>query len=281
MAVNGNTERGGAQDVPPPPVVLDAFGATGRRLPLAGGQRTVWRVGDAVLKRVDADLATLEWQAGVLARLDGGSAFRVAPPLRTGDGRLVMAGWTAWRYEPGEHLPRRWPDIIAVGNAFHLTTAGLAEPSFMRQRMDKWARADRVAWGESPAAPFDQDPELAGLFAALRPVSAPSQVIHADLTGNVLFSEGRPPLVLDFSPYWRPAPAAAAIVVADALVFEGADDGILSAVADLAGFGQYLVRALLFRAVTDLLARPGFPLCAGYSDAIRLALRLAGQALDG
>lgn len=276
VPVNGSTESGGVLNVPPPPVVLEAFGATGKPLPLAGGQQTVWRVGDAVLKPVDADLATLEWQADVLERLDGQPAFRVAPPLRTGDGQLTTAGWTAWRYEPGEHLPRRWPDIIAAGNAFHLATAGLPEPSFMQQRKDNWARADRVAWGDSPAAPFDRIPELAALFAALRPLSAPSQVIHGDLTGNVLFSKGRPPLVLDLSPYWRPAPAAVAIVVADALVFEGADAGVLTAVADMAGFGQYLVRALLFRAVTDVLARPGFPLFAGYCDAIRLALRLDG-----
>ena len=41
-------------------------------------------------------------------------------------------------------------------------------------------------------------------------------MIHADLTGNVLFADGLPPLVLDLSPLWRPAVAAAAIVVADA-----------------------------------------------------------------
>lgn len=263
-------------NTPPPLAVLQAFGVAGRPLPLYGGQQTVWRVGEAVLKPVDSTLAALEWQAEVLERLDGHPDFRVAPALRTGKGQLAMAGWTAWRYEPGEHLSRRWRDIIATAEAFHRATATLSEPGFLPRRDDPWARADRVAWGDSPAAPFDRVPELAAVFAALRPVAAPSQLIHGDLTGNVLFSKGRPPLVLDLSPYWRPAAAAVAIVVADALVFENADAGLLDAVADIAGFAQYLLRALLFRSVTDVLTRPESPVFAGYSAAIRLALRLDG-----
>lgn len=118
VSVNGSSEGRGALNVPPPPVVLEAFGATGQPLPLAGGQQTVWRVGDAVLKRTDSNLAALEWRASVLERLDGQPAFRVAPPFRTGDGRLTTAGWTAWRYEPGEHLPRPWPTSLRPGTPF-------------------------------------------------------------------------------------------------------------------------------------------------------------------
>lgn len=187
--------------------MLQAFGVAGRPLPLDGGQQTVWRVGEAVLKPVDSTLAALEWQAGVLERLDGHPDFRVAPALRTCKGLLAMAGWTAWRYEQGEHLSRRWRDIIATAEAFHGATATLSEPTFLPQRHDPWARADRVAWGDSPAAPFDRVPEL---------------------------------------------------------------------VADIAGFAQYLLRALLFRSVADVLTRPKSPLFAGYSGAIGLALRLDG-----
>ncbi|MDT0260851.1 TIGR02569 family protein [Jatrophihabitans lederbergiae] len=260
---------------PPPQAVREAFGVTGEPLPLSGGQQTVWRVGEAVLKPMDCNLEALRWQAEVLRSLDGHPDFRVAPPLLTGAGLLVAAGWTAWRYEPGGHVPRRWPDIIAIGRAFHLATATLPEPAFLRGRQDRWARADRVAWGDSPAAPFDRIPELAALFAALRPLAALPQVIHGDLTGNVLFAEDQPPLVLDVSPYWRPAPAAAAVVVADALVFESADAGVLGAVTDIDRFEQYLLRALLFRGVTDVLARRGSALSERYAGAIELVLRLA------
>jgi prepilin-type processing-associated H-X9-DG protein len=43
------------------------------------------------------------------------------------------------------------------------------------------------------------------LLAALRPVDLPDQFIHADLAGNVLFADGVPPAVIDFSPLERPA----------------------------------------------------------------------------
>ena len=50
-------------------------------------------------------------------------------------------------------------------------------------------------------------PEVARLVAARRSVDAVSQLVHGDLSGNVLLAHGLPPAVIDFSPYWRP-PAA-------------------------------------------------------------------------
>jgi hypothetical protein len=49
--------------------------------------------------------------------------------------------------------------------------------------------------------------------------------------------------VIDFSPRWRPPAFASAIVVADALIWEGADASVLDAVAHIENFSQYLVRA--------------------------------------
>ena len=106
--------------------------------------------------------------------------------------------------------------------------------------------------------------------------------MHGDLTGNVLFADGLPPAVIDFSPYWRPPAFASAVVVADALVWEGADERILDAVAHVEHVEQFLLRALIYRAVTDRLfrgrepARPddGDP----YLPAVELACCLAARA---
>lgn len=84
-------------------------------------------------------------------------------------------------------------------------------PSLLDRRAHRWAVGDRVAWGEArvePLAPV-ADPFHA-LQSLLRPVHAVNQVIHGDLsgnvlTGNVLTAPGRVPAVIDFSPYWRPA----------------------------------------------------------------------------
>lgn len=87
-------------------------------------------------------------------------------------------------------------------------------------------------------------------------------MIHSDLTGNVLFASGLPPVVLDFSPAWRPAAYASAIVAVDAMLWEGASSQVVEAIAAAelpqarAAFGQYVLRALMFRLIAAQFARP-------------------------
>lgn len=92
----------------------------------------------------------------------------------------------------------------------------------------------------------------------------------------MLFHERLPPLVIDLSPYWRPPAFASAVVVADALLFQGAHAAGLGSLLDEVD-PQYLLRALVFRAVTDHLGRPGLPRPHDdeYVRAAELATRLA------
>ncbi|MDQ2839005.1 MAG: hypothetical protein M3Y77_10575 [Actinomycetota bacterium] len=265
--------------IPPSAAVLAAFGLGRDPAPLPGGQGRSWRVGDVVVKPLDADPAAIEWQASVLGRLDGRSEFRVSVPLHTLTGGWVEAGWTAWRFQPGAPADRRWIDIIEVGEQLHAALAAEAAPPFLAGRADRWSIGDRVAWGELPATDYAGVKHLDVLVAACRPVAGRDQLVHGDLTGNVLFHDQLPPLVIDLSPYWRPPAFAAAVVVADALVFEGAIEGDFEQLLQDDQFSQYLLRALIYRAVTDHLARPGPPRPDGedpYLRAVRLATRLAG-----
>jgi uncharacterized protein (TIGR02569 family) len=264
---------------PPDPATVAAFGLHGAPHPLDGGQRTTWRIGDAVLKPIDTAPAVLEWQWHLLSGMDDRSDFRVAPPRRALTGELVVDGWTAWRFEPGRPVPGRWPDIIELSRLFHLAVREVGRPDFLDGRTDRWAVGDRVAWGECAAEQLGAVKHLSALIAACRPVRAPSQLIHGDLSGNVLFADGLPPVVLDLSPYWRPARFAAAIVVADALVFEGAEVGLADQLPGGPDAAQYLLRALIFRVVADQLARPESAHRPDETDpyrpAVELALRLA------
>jgi uncharacterized protein (TIGR02569 family) len=244
--------------------------------PLPGGTGRAWLVGDAVVKPLDMTPAALAWQAGVLAALDGRDDVRVTVPLRTASGALVVDGWTAWRYEPGRHVAGRWLEIVDVGRRLHAGLRDVSRPAFLATRDDPWAVADRVAWGEAPRSRFLRVEPVRVLAAALRPLAGRRQLIHGDLTGNVLFADGRPPLVIDLSPYWRPPAYASAIVAADALAFEGARPDQLAPLLAGPEAVQYLLRALLFRAVTDLVAAPGAADRVGrYTSAVDLAVRLA------
>jgi uncharacterized protein (TIGR02569 family) len=133
---------------------------------------------------------------------------------------------------------------------FHAALRPAARPAFLALRTHRWALADRVAWGESAFEPLpDVRPLMDRLTAVRRPVSADCQLVHGDLSGNVLFADGLAPAIIDFSPYWRPAAYADAIIAVDGLLWYGADAALLTLAATTPDFPQLLVRALIFRLV--------------------------------
>jgi uncharacterized protein (TIGR02569 family) len=233
-----------------------------------------------VFKPLDVSEEELGFQADLLSTLpqDG---FRAAAPCRGDGGALIVRGWTCFERLPGTHEEGRWAEIIDVGRRFHAALRDAPEPAFIRQRTHPWAIGDRVAFGELARSQVPAVGHVSRLLALRRPVEQPAQLIHGDLTGNVLFSPGLPPAIIDFSPYYRPEPFASAIVVADALVFEGGDERLLTAVSDVPDFSQYLLRALVYRLVTDWLARPDAadppPAEDLYLPAVELAVRLAEE----
>jgi hypothetical protein len=85
--------------------------------------------------------------------------------------------------------------------------------------------------------------------------------------------------IIDLSLYWRPTGFASAIVVADALVWEGADESILRLVNRVDQFTQLFLRALILRIIADRHFRSGKPPRPDSDDpylpAVELACRLA------
>ena len=266
----------------PGPEVLASFGASADPVSLPGGEGTAWRAGDVVLKPA-GDPRVARWTAGLYRDLDPlgpltgrrDQGFRVPRPLRTaaGDwvaGDPVTGGWAAWEWLPGEPaswagVSPFWPRLIAASRAFHAALAGRPAPSWLGRDGSPWTAGDQVAWGERDpgsvlaTAPGSLGGQLRSLLAALRPVRLPSQLIHGDLGGNVLFADGEPPAVIDFSPYWRPAGLALAVAAVDALTWSGADPAILDDLAGLPELDQLLARAHVGRLVTEVVSRRGDP----------------------
>ena len=271
-----------------PEEVLAAFGLAGTvPMRLSGGQGTAWRAGHVVLKPADS-LRAGRWFAEVYDALTG-PGFRVPRPVRaltgdwlTGDwltGDWVALGWTAYQWVPGtaadwSGVSPRWPAIVTVSRALHAALAGVPVPAWRATEENPWTIGDEVAWGER-----DPDPmlgpaagPLAGqvrrLLAALRPVDLPSQLIHADLGGNVLFDDGLSPAVIDFSPLERPAGLPIAVAAVDALMWRGASPAMLEYLAGEPELDQLLPRALAYRLVTEIVRHAG---TAGVDAAARAA----------
>jgi uncharacterized protein (TIGR02569 family) len=257
--------------------VIESFGGAGSPAPLAGGRGTAWRVGRLVLRPADPAEPPLGWQRDLLASI-GDPGFRVSLPVTTAGGDFENDGWCAWQFVEGTHAEGRWREIIAVGERFHRAIADVPEPAYVAERTDPWAIADRVAWGELEADGFADVEHLAELVSARRELQAPRQLVHGDLTGNVLFADDLPPAIIDLSPYWRPPAYASAVVVADALVWEGAEESLLDAVAHVPRFPQFLVRALIMRLVVDRHFRESHATRGDddpFAPAVQLACRLA------
>lgn len=220
---------------------------------MAGGRGVTYRCGGVVLKPT-ADAAEASWLAGVFEQV-WVPGVRVARPVRSSDGRWVIAGWTAHRFVAGRTAPR-FTEVIDVGVRLHTALAEVGRPRVLDERDTLWSWADRISWGEISAADARLGTGIgatafAELAAGRRPVDLPHQLVHGDLTGNVLFAGSAPPAVIDMTPYWRPVSWASAIVVVDAIAWGGAD-------LDLATghrtpeWRQVLRRALMFRLALSL-----------------------------
>jgi uncharacterized protein (TIGR02569 family) len=233
----------------PPPTVLASFGLAGRAVRLLGGQGMSWRLGDVVLKP-HVDPGFQEWLGTDVAAIEQ-RGFRLPTVHRAVNGAWVVEGWAAQSAVPGSTTKEGagdWGSVIDASRALHSATAALARPAFLDLRTDPWARADRAAWGEAAGEIRPEMGELvARLDAALSPMG-PDQLVHGDLTDNVLLLAGEPPSIIDFSPYWRPPSYAEGIVIADALCWYGAAPEILHQLnVPIAA----VARGLLFRALTD------------------------------
>jgi uncharacterized protein (TIGR02569 family) len=218
-------------------------------MPLPGGEGRAWRVGDVVLKPHD-DPVEWAWLGAVLPTIALGG-FRLAPPVPALDGSWVVDGWCAQPFVAGAYA-ERWSDVIEVGERFHAATAALERPAFLDARTNPWSQGDRVAWEELD--PPVAHPLLDRLFGLREPIDVRPQVVHGDLTENVLFDDRLPPAVIDVTTYYRPTGFASAVVVGDAVRWRDADPAPLVArAAREEAFPQLFVRAVIYRLVTSLL----------------------------
>ena len=249
---------------PPPERVLDLFVAEGVLESLPGGRGTTWRAGYLALS--PGHDASEAWLAPIQARLavrldeEVPRSVRLALPVPARDGRLVVDGWSATRFEPGTTL---CPDLATLRATAHLLHAHLASavpdrPAELDARTDQWAVAERQAYDADAAvaaAAERPEPCLAGLVdtlvAGLEDTGPGREhLVHADLAGNVLLDATGVPFVVDLSPAWRSPLWAEAVCVLDAVLWLGAP---VAALDDWrTGIArQAMLRAALFRVLSD------------------------------
>jgi uncharacterized protein (TIGR02569 family) len=233
---------------PPPEGVRAAFAVDGE--PVRTHTSRVWRVGDVAFKIVEDGRQHI-WLSELASESKTASGFRVPPPLRSTSGEWLVDGWSASRWIDGSEDPRRWQELLTTGAAFHRWLRSIPRPQWLDSARDLWRTADLIAWGEADAVTSEPFAALIEELLAIRSsLDAVDQLIHGDLTRNVLFpSDSGDPWVIDLSLYWRPTGYAAAIVAVDCYEWEGVGGEVIDAVAAEPNGLQLLVRAALFRSV--------------------------------
>ncbi len=243
-----------------------------------------------------ADHARAAWSAKVRETLfvDG---VRLARPVRSTDGRYVVAGWRADTFVAGTPEPRH-DEVVSAAVRLHEATAKLERPRFLtqppvravdRRRRVHRRRPRRLGGTAAALAAAGRDGcrrarptaqrsvDLINQLAGLRkPTKSPNQLVHGDLYGTVLFAGTAAPGITDITPYWRPASWAAGVVVVDALSWGEADDGLIERWDALPEWPQMLLRALMFRLAVHALhprsTAEAFPGLARTAALVRLLL---------
>lgn len=244
----------------PSPDVFDLFAVPADAVPVDGGQGHSVLAGDLVLSP-GRDRHTANWLNPIIAPLaaeldhERPRSIRIAMPIPTRELHWVVNGWGATRFEPDARVCTDLDVLLATGRLLHARLAARvsARPDGIRNRDDRWGRAELVAFGERPPAgiPTAVGGLVAELMADLDATSlGPDQLVHGDLAGNVLLDADGIPLVIDVAPYWRPALWAEAVCVLDAVVWLGADLGVMEPWSSGAP-QQAMLRAALFRLLSD------------------------------
>ncbi len=240
--------------VQPSPDIFDLFAVPAHPLPVDGGQGHSVRAGDLVLSP-GRDAATAAWLNPVLARLaaqldhEQPRSLRIAMPIPSRDLRWVIDGWSATRHEPDAQPCRDLDVLRATARLLHAHLAAVVTtaPSGLDARDDRWARAEQATFGtEPPLGILGSDLAAEWVVTDL----GPDQLVHGDLANNVLLDSSGLPVVIDVAPYWRPALWAEAVVVLDAVLWLGADLGVLGEWTAGAR-RQAMLRAALFRLLSD------------------------------
>ena len=233
--------------------VIEAFECSGRPEKLEGGEGKAWIIGNLVFKPID-NAARYEWASEILLKI-AKNDFRVSLPRRSIHGGFTYHGWGATRFEPGEHINGRWDEKLRVCRAFNRALADIPF-SPMPPSDDRWSQAHEIVWEEAdlPAKiPAEVAQKLDRIFNAYQKIETTDQVIHSDPCGNILFDDDLLPLVIDFSPALRPKEYGEAILVADAIAWEGAPVELKAELPDTLYSRQMLLRAINFRLIVTAL----------------------------
>ena len=162
------------------------------------------RFGRVVLARATE---TSAWSGKSREKAEPPEGLRISRPVRATDGRLIVGGYRATEFAPGE--PReRVDEAVAAALRYDDAVAGIDVPA--GESSLTWIADDRAVWRGS--------------------VVSGGVVAHLDFLAHLLFDGHAAPVLTDFAPSadLRPRGFTAALVMVDGLLAGAVDTDILA-----------------------------------------------------
>jgi uncharacterized protein (TIGR02569 family) len=236
--------------------VLHSFNLNGKIIPLSGGQNTSVRVNNAVLKPVEDVTESYEWLLMVINNIKP-KGYRLSKPIKSSKGTFVSSGWVCTKFERGEEVKGRIKEKLQVSRLFHYDLSNIKIRDDFSQTANPWVMAHRIAWqkDELPKEIHTKIRKILNeLLQKLRLKEHYNlQLVHADLSGNILFDDVLDPLIIDFSPTIAPVEYAEAILVCDCIAWQGSMISEIELLPKHTDIKEMIMRAVIFRLAVEAI----------------------------
>lgn len=238
---------------------LAKFGIEDRGIKLAGGQETTMKFGYVVVKPVD-DESHATFSAEIFDSIEP-EGYRISKPVKSVGGKYVEDGFVVSKFEEGKHDYSRIDDMLKISERLHNDLRRLdydAIPKFD----NCWAKAQNVIWEgeELPGGISGSMKQFCEeLLSELKSLDLPKQLIHSDLSGNILFHDKLTPLVIDYSPAYAPYEYASALIVCDNIAWNDADMANLNLLKKYGIEDEVVKYAVVFRILVSAIQNVNNP----------------------
>lgn len=220
---------------------------------LEGGQNESFKVGNYVFKPVSEPEKYI-WIASIFEDISPDSVL-ISKPIKSKYGNYIEEGYGVTEFIPGTFHPFMMREKLEAAHRFHKFLSCIEKPDDFNEWTSPWTESGRIAWGENELPKtFDKRAKfiINSLLEQIVQINLDSQLIHSDLSGNILFNSAVP-LFIDFSPDFRPLEYAHTILVTDSIAWneeplESLD--LLQLNTDIKK--QLVLRAIVFRICVPL-----------------------------
>lgn len=237
--------------------VLEAFGINGKPEKLIGGQGQSVRIGDFVIKPIE-EVTKYSWIGSVLESISSEDLV-ISKPLRSKNGNFVENGYGLTPFIEGEFQQGKIKEKLKACQMLNALLESIEQPVEWTSWSSPWQWANRVAWQEAnlpTIADIRSIEIIEAIKSAYKPVNLSRQLIHSDLAGNILLN-GTNPIIIDFSPEFRPAAYAEILLITDSIAWHQEPIEILwkTEYAEELVI-QLTLRAIVFRLAVMIIIQP-------------------------